>query len=147
MSILVGLFFELNYHFFESLKVFLHTKDIARSQAYFAMSYRSIDTLSSCEELCETDLCGFRVTPSDAQSEVISSLPLEQVRAGAIVCVSGICKDYCEQFAVNLISSNGKSSEIALHFNPRPLQNYIVRNSKISGKKVSVIIFKLLKFY
>lgn len=136
MSVLVGLIFELNYHFIESLRFFVHTRSFSKSQAYFKMSYRSIDTLSSCEELCETDLCGFRsITPSDAQSEVILSLPVKQVKAGASISISGLLYNTCEQVAVNLISSSGRGSDIALHFNPRPLQNYIVRNSKIAGEK------------
>lgn len=134
MSVLVGLIYELNYHFIESLKVLAHTKDFARSSAHFVMSYRSIDTLSSCEEICDTDFCGFRsITPSESQSDVILSLPVKQVKAGVTITVSGLLYATCEQLSVNLISQTGRSADIALHFNPRPLQNYIVRNSKISG--------------
>lgn len=139
MSVLVGLFCEFSYNFYESLYILIKTRNFAKSQDYFIMSYRSIDTLSSCEELTEGDFCGFRsCTPSDARSEsrsdVIVSLPVKQVLPGSIFSVSGLLYNTSEQLAINFISSTGKSCDVALHFNPRPLQNYIVRNSKISGK-------------
>lgn len=160
MSVLVGLFCEFSYNFYESLHIFIKTRNLAKSKDYFTMSYRSIDTLSSCEEIDEADFCGLRsCTPSDVRSEsrsdVILSLPgiyhlisklfvssyifmksflsVKQLHPGSSFNISGLLFNTCEKLAINLIATS-KTSDIALHFNPRPLQNYIVRNSLICGK-------------
>lgn len=38
------------------------------------------------------------------------------------------------RWAINLLCGNNASADIALHFNPRLLQHYVVRNSRLKGQ-------------
>lgn len=135
MSIIVGFIGQLSYNFVESLRVFWKTRDFSTSSRYFVMSYRS-DTLSF-EEVTETDFgLGHKksLNSLDAQSEVVCAFPVKQIEIGSTFKVQGNLMRSCERLSINFMATSGKHSDIALHVNPRPLQNYIVRNSKISGE-------------
>jgi hypothetical protein len=134
MSVLIGLFSELSYNFIESLCVLWKTGNFSKSTNYFIMSYKSIDTLSF-DELEETDFGKRSLVSLESQSEVVCAFPVKEIKVGSTFRVMGTLMKSCERLSINLCANtSGKTNDIALHFNPRPMQNYIVRNCKISGK-------------
>lgn len=60
----------------------------------------------------------------------------EQVTAGTGMIITGKSLPNCQKFAVNLICDciSTDTPDIALHFNPRLSQRYIVRNCQINGR-------------
>ncbi|XP_055375875.1 galectin-4-like isoform X2 [Condylostylus longicornis] len=57
---------------------------------------------------------------------------LGEIKEGVSFIVSGTTLHNCERFSINLILDT-PTHDIALHFNPRLPQNYIVRNCKIKN--------------
>jgi hypothetical protein len=97
-----------------------------------------MDSLSSCEIAgSEIDNYGYLRAPKSPdlsnKSEVICSFSFKEVKAGTTFNVSGTVLRTCERFSINLLAVGNKQDTIALHFNPRIPQNYIVRNSKLSS--------------
>lgn len=108
------------------------------------MSNNSIDSLSSCE-IAGSDYGLLRPAKSEImsnKSEVICSFSFKEPAPGTCFIVSGIVLRTCERFSINILSTAHKQ-DVALHFNPRLPQNYIVRNSKINGEcKMDVFSLK-----
>jgi hypothetical protein len=126
MSVIVGLFSQLSYNLIESLWVFWETGNLSQSKKYFVMSCKSIDTISFGEEVEEIDF-GFKrsLNSLDTQSEIISSFPVKEIAIGTAFRIAGTLMKSCERLSINLVANaSGKTSDIALHFNPRPLQNF-----------------------
>lgn len=98
------------------------------------MSRQSIDSLSSCE-IAGSDygMLKPRSPELSTKSEVICSFSFKEPVPGTAFIVSGVVLKSCERFSINILTASSKQ-DIALHFNPRLPQNYIVRNSKISGE-------------
>lgn len=67
------------------------------------------------------------------KSEVLCSFCFKEPVAGTAFIITGKVLKSCERFSINLMTATSKQ-DIALHFNPRLPQNYIVRNSKVSGE-------------
>ncbi|XP_004690357.1 PREDICTED: galectin-7 [Condylura cristata] len=61
-----------------------------------------------------------------------TSLP-EGIRAGNVMRIRGIVPDKASRFYVNLLCSDEKDSEAALHFNPRLDESTVVFNSLERG--------------
>jgi hypothetical protein len=98
-----------------------------------ALSNMSTESISSCEYAYKDFEMLRTATPEiSLQSEVICSCSFPELQVGNCFIVSGTVLKHCERFSINLMSSNTKQ-DIALHFNPRIPQNYIVRNSRVSG--------------
>jgi hypothetical protein len=98
------------------------------------MSNQSIETISSCE-IVDSDygMLKQRSPELSTKSEVICCYSFKDPIPGTSFIVSGVVLKSCERFSINLLTTSGKQ-DIALHFNPRLPQNYIVRNSKVSGE-------------
>ncbi|XP_018327387.1 galectin-6 isoform X2 [Agrilus planipennis] len=56
------------------------------------------------------------------------------LQVGRAICIRGKTLENCTRFSVNLLCGLEPKSNVALHFNPRLDQNYVVRNSRILGK-------------
>ncbi|KAL3266356.1 hypothetical protein HHI36_010534 [Cryptolaemus montrouzieri] len=63
----------------------------------------------------------------------IEKLP-NKLGRGKIVCVTATTLVNCQRWSVNLLCGKDNSSDIAFHFNPRLLQHFIVRNSRVKGQ-------------
>lgn len=57
---------------------------------------------------------------------------ITEIIPGTSFYIKGTILKICERFSINLVL-NTPSKDIALHFNPRLPQNYIVRTSKINN--------------
>lgn len=57
---------------------------------------------------------------------------ITDISPGTSFYIKGTILKICERFSINLVL-NTPSKDIALHFNPRLPQNYIVRTSKINN--------------
>lgn len=93
----------------------------------------STESISSCEYAYK-DFEMLRATTPEISlnSEVICSCSFPELQVGNCFIVSGKVLRSCERFSINLMCGNNKQ-DIALHFNPRLPQNYIVRNSRVSN--------------
>ena len=98
------------------------------------MSTQSIETISSCE-IVDSDFGLLKPHSPEIsnKSEVICCYSFKDPVPGTSFIISGVVLKSCERFSINLHATSGKQ-DIALHFNPRLPQNYIVRNSKVSGE-------------
>lgn len=117
--------------------VFIRTRSFSQTLDYFSssiMSIRSIDTFSSAE-IAGSDYGMLKPKSPElsTKSEVLCTFQFKEPVPGTSFIISGIVMKSCERFSINLLTATSKQ-DIALHFNPRLPQNYIVRNSKISGK-------------
>lgn len=66
-----------------------------------------------------------------SSTEVVYTLDnITEVLPGLSFVISGSILLTCERFSINLMLRN---SDLALHFNPRLPQNYIVRNCRVKG--------------
>ncbi|XP_058819606.1 32 kDa beta-galactoside-binding lectin-like [Topomyia yanbarensis] len=66
-----------------------------------------------------------------SSTEIVYTLEnITEVSAGLSFVISGSILLTCERFSINFMLKN---SDLALHFNPRLPQNYIVRNCRIKG--------------
>ncbi|XP_062551121.1 galectin-6-like [Armigeres subalbatus] len=66
-----------------------------------------------------------------SSTEVVYTLEnIAEVSPGLSFVISGTILLTCERFSINLMLKN---SDLALHFNPRLPQNYIVRNCRVKG--------------
>lgn len=98
-----------------------------------ALLNMSTESLSSCEfAYKDFDMIRTATPEVSLQSEVICSCTFPELQTGNCFIVSGSVLKHCERFSINLVCGNSKQ-DIALHFNPRLPQNYVVRNSRISG--------------
>ncbi|XP_032982963.1 galectin-7 [Rhinolophus ferrumequinum] len=61
-----------------------------------------------------------------------TSLP-EGVRVGTVMRIRGVVPDKAGRFHVNLLCSDEKDADAALHFNPRLDQSVVVFNTKERG--------------
>lgn len=115
--------------------VLLHSRSFSATFDYFTdfiMSNQSIESVSSCE-IVGSDYGMLKPGELSTKSEVLCSFSFKEPVAGTAFIISGIVMKSCERFSINFLTSTPKQ-DIALHFNPRLPQNYIVRNSKISGE-------------
>lgn len=124
-------------NFVKLTSVLFRTRSISQTFDFFTdyiMSTQSIETISSCE-IVDGDygLLKPRSPELSTKSEVICCYSFKDPNPGTTFIISGIVLKSCERFSINLLAASSKQ-DIALHFNPRLPQNYIVRNSKISGE-------------
>ncbi|KAG5671176.1 hypothetical protein PVAND_001387 [Polypedilum vanderplanki] len=96
------------------------------------MSTASIDSLSSCEVATSDYLKPINSEILSTKSEVICQYSFKELIPGSCFLISGVVLRTCERFSINFLAVSNKQ-DVALHFNPRLPQNYIVRNSKING--------------
>lgn len=90
------------------------------------MSSESIDSCDYAYQDSELSL-----DKSNSTTEVAYLLEnITEVSPGLSFLVSGNILLTCERFSINLMLKN---SDLALHFNPRLPQNYIVRNCRVKG--------------
>lgn len=70
---------------------------------------------------------------------------LSKIVPGRSFLFKGVTLRTCERFSINFVI-NHPTKDIALHFNPRLPQNYIVRNCKINGSWGTEEVTSPLKF-
>ncbi|KAK9745479.1 Galactoside-binding lectin [Popillia japonica] len=58
---------------------------------------------------------------------------LHNLKVGHLISVTGYVNYRCRRFSINLLCSQDVNGDIALHFNPRMEQRYVVRNCRIKG--------------
>lgn len=138
MSVVVYVFGSYCFNLAKITAVFCRTRSFSQTYDYFCyhiMSNRSIESLSSCEIIgSDYGRLQPRSPELSTKSEVLCSLAnFKEPVPGTAFVITGVVMKSCERFSVNLLTTSSKQ-DIALHFNPRLPQNYIVRNSKISGK-------------
>lgn len=137
MSVVVYIFGSYCFNLVRLTSVFIHTRSISRTFDYFSdiiMSSQSIDTVSSCEIVgSDYGLLSPKSPELSTKSEVLCSFNFKEPVAGTAFIITGVVMKSCERFSINLLTATSKQ-DVALHFNPRLPQNYIVRNSKISGE-------------
>lgn len=127
----------------ELTSVLISTRSLSRTAQYFRelvimsnLSIESIESVSSCE-IAGSDYNNLLKPKSpdlsSTKSEIVSQITFkEPTLPGTSFLISGVILRTCERFSINILSVSNKQ-DIALHFNPRLPQNYIVRNSKIAG--------------
>lgn len=94
----------------------------------------STESISSCDFALVYDQEILPSEVSSAKSEVLCGLTFLELKQGDCFIVNGVVLKTCERFSINLLSgTNPSKQDVALHFNPRLPQNYIVRNSRISN--------------
>uniref|UniRef100_A0A182NUN9 Galectin n=1 Tax=Anopheles dirus TaxID=7168 RepID=A0A182NUN9_9DIPT len=101
----------------------------ASSTPPVAMSTESID---SCDfAYLEPSSPGSVSLDKSSSTEVVHTVEnITEVSPGLCFVVTGTIQLTCERFSINLLLKNG---DVALHFNPRLPQNYIVRNCRVKG--------------
>lgn len=116
--------------------VFFRTRSFSQTFYYFSeviMSTQSIESISSCEIIgSDYGMLKPESPELSTKSEVLCSYSFKEPVPGTSFIITGIVMKSCERFSINFLTATNKQ-DIALHFNPRLPQNYIVRNSKISG--------------
>ncbi|XP_055591451.1 galectin-9-like [Uranotaenia lowii] len=93
----------------------------------------SIESLDSCDYAYQDSPNSTRSLSLDKSSATDLVYTLEnitEVSPGLSFVITGNILLTCERFAINLMLKN---SDLALHFNPRLPQNYIVRNCRVKG--------------
>lgn len=137
MSVVVYVFGSYCFNLVKLTSVLIRTRSLVQTYYYFTdviMSTQSIDTVSSCEMVSDDyGLLKPNSPELSIKSEVICTFSFKEPIAGTSFIISGVVLKSCERFSINILSATHKQ-DIALHFNPRLPQNYIVRNSKISGE-------------
>ena len=136
MSVVVYVFGCYCLNLFKLSSVFLRTRSFSETLNYFTeviMSTQSIESVSSCE-IVGSDYGMLKAGSPElsTKSDVLCSYTFKEPVPGTAFIVSGVVMKSCERFSINFLTATHKQ-DIALHFNPRLPQNYIVRNSKISG--------------
>lgn len=137
MSVVAYVFGCYSSSLVELVSVFVRTRSFAETFDYFLyniMSNQSNRSLSSCE-IAGNDSSMLKSGSPEMSlfSEVICSLSFKEPTAGTSFIITGLVLTSCERFSINFLATTHKQ-DVALHFNPRLPQNYIVRNSKISGE-------------
>lgn len=116
--------------------VYIHTRSFPIAFQSI-MSNLSVHSFSSCE-IAGSDYNGAMLKPQSpnvsTKSEVICSFSFKELLPGQSFIIAGIVLRSCERFSINLLTGGNSKQDIALHFNPRLPQNYIVRNSRINGE-------------
>lgn len=139
MSVVVYIFGSYCLNLVNLTSVFIRTRSLSQTFEYFSdiiMSSQSIDTVSSCEIVgSDYGMLKPKSPELSTKSEVLCSFSFKEPVAGTAFVITGIVMKSCERFSINLLAVTSKQ-DIALHFNPRLPQNYIVRNSKISGELI-----------
>lgn len=137
MSVVVYIFGCYCFNFVKLTSVLIRTRSISQTLDCLSeiMSIQSIDTVSSCEIAGDDYMLNSRSPEisSSTKSDVLCSFAFKEVIPGTSFIITGVVLKSCERFSINLVAATPKH-DIALHFNPRLPQNYIVRNSKIAGK-------------
>lgn len=137
MSVVVYVFGCYCFNLVKLSSVFIRTRSLSQTLEYFTdtiMSVQSIDTVSSCEIVgSDYGMLKPKSPELSTKSEILCSFQFKEPVAGTSFIISGTVMKSCERFSINLLTATSKQ-DIALHFNPRLPQNYIVRNSKISGE-------------
>lgn len=141
----------LSHSFFSILElasVFHQTRSFSRTVQYFRelvimsnLSIESIESISSCE-IAGSDynhLLKPKSPDLSTKSEIVCSFSFKEPQPGTSFLINGVILRTCERFSINILSVSNKQ-DIALHFNPRLPQNYVVRNSKVSGKFSKICI-------
>lgn len=135
MSVVVFVFGSYCFNLVKIVSVLVRTRSLSRTYDLICdMSNQSIESISSCEIVSsDYGLLQPRSPELSTKSEVLCVLNFKEPVAGTAFVVSGVVLKSCERFSINILTSTAKQ-DVALHFNPRLPQNYIVRNSKISGE-------------
>ncbi|CRL07866.1 CLUMA_CG020820, isoform A [Clunio marinus] len=136
MSVVVYVFGSYCFHVVQLTSVLIRTRSLSQTLDFFyenIMSVQSIDTVSSCEIVgSDYEMLKPQSPNLSSKSEVICSFSFKEPVPGTAFIITGVVLKSCERFSINLLTASSKQ-DVALHFNPRLPQNYIVRNSKISG--------------
>lgn len=144
MSVVVYVFGCYCFNLVELTSVLIRTRSFEQTYYYFTdviMSTQSIDTVSSCEIVGDDfGLLKPNSPELSTKSEVICSFSFKEPCPGTAFVISGVVLKSCERFSINILTATTKQ-DIALHFNPRLPQNYVVRNSKISGELKSFELY------
>lgn len=137
MSVVVYVFGCYCFNLVKITSVLIRTRSLSQTFDYISdiiMSNQSIDTVSSCEIVgSDYGMLKPHSPELSTKSEVLCSFTFKEPIAGTSFIISGVVMKSCERFSINIMAATSKH-DIALHFNPRLPQNYIVRNSKISGE-------------
>uniref|UniRef100_A0A182K393 Galectin n=1 Tax=Anopheles christyi TaxID=43041 RepID=A0A182K393_9DIPT len=93
------------------------------------MSTESIDSCDFAYQ--EASSPGSISLDKSSSTEVVHTVEnITEVSPGLCFVITGTIQLTCERFSINLLLKNG---DVALHFNPRLPQNYIVRNCRVKG--------------
>lgn len=106
---------------------------IAQYNKQEELSIMSTESLDSCEFAYQDSpkSPGSISLDKSSSTEVVYTLEnITEVSPGLGFVISGSILLTCERFSINLMLKN---SDLALHFNPRLPQNYIVRNCRVKG--------------
>lgn len=123
-----GSFAECKAHYLERRReqLFRYYIEQYDREGSTTMSSESIDSCDYAYQESELSL-----DKSNSTTEVAYLVEnITEVSPGLSFLVSGNILLTCERFSINLMLKN---SDLALHFNPRLPQNYIVRNCRIKG--------------
>ncbi|XP_053662599.1 galectin-8-like [Anopheles marshallii] len=92
----------------------------------------STESIDSCDfAYHEVSSPGSTSLDKSTSTEVVHTVEnITEVSPGLCFVITGTIQLTCERFSVNLLLKNG---DVALHFNPRLPQNYIVRNCRVKG--------------
>ncbi|XP_063908416.1 galectin-8-like [Zophobas morio] len=83
-------------------------------------------------EAVATALNSTEAAPAVAKVPFSADLPAD-LSIGKAICVTGTVLPKCSRFAVNLTCGRSPNSDVAFHLNPRLLQRYVVRNTRLNG--------------
>ncbi|XP_055541703.1 galectin-6-like [Wyeomyia smithii] len=101
-----------------------------RSEEAEAMSSESLDSCDFAYQDSPTSPSSRSLDKSSATETVYTLEGITEVSPGLSFVISGSILLTCERFSINFMLKN---SDLALHFNPRLPQNYIVRNCRVKG--------------
>lgn len=90
----------------------------------------STESIDSCDFAYQDSPGSVSLDKSTSTEVVYLVENITEVSQGLSFVVSGNILLTCERFSINLMLKN---SDLALHFNPRLPQNYIVRNCRVKG--------------
>ncbi|XP_058447160.1 galectin-8-like [Malaya genurostris] len=105
-----------------------YTKD--QSNVAGVMSTESLDSCDYAYQDSPQSPGSISLDKSSSTEIVYTLENITEVSAGLSFVISGNILLTCERFSINLMLKN---SDLALHFNPRLPQNYIVRNCRVKG--------------
>ncbi|KXJ84409.1 hypothetical protein RP20_CCG021453 [Aedes albopictus] len=94
------------------------------------MSSESLDSCDFAYHESPTTPGSISLDKSSSTEVVYTLENITEVSPGLSFVISGSILLTCERFSINLMLKN---SDLALHFNPRLPQNYIVRNCRVKG--------------
>lgn len=108
------------------------TTNVHRSPTPSPPSEMSTESIDSCDfAYQEASSPGSISLDKSSSTEVVHTVEnITEVSPGLCFVISGTIQLTCERFSINLLLKNG---DVALHFNPRLPQNYIVRNCRVKG--------------